>query len=120
MMYLYMVGIFVAIVNVSLLTRKMPRSCLVANFVILLIGVACMPTYYATFTEITAVQYAEIKQISDEIKDQTAAKKIQTLITQSLDDKSISMKEFTTIKEAYDTYSNEAQKLVIAKNGAKL
>lgn len=119
MLYLYVGGILIAVINITLGFRKNPKHGLIANFLILLVGLAFMPLYYATFTEIETTQYAEINQISQEIKANEGAAELKAMIEKSLDDKKITVKEYSHIQEAYSALMNDQIGKAIIKNGVQ-
>lgn len=77
------------------------------------------PEIKAALTEIDSDRYVEVDQISAQIKNEKTdkAKKIRTLITNSLENNKITVREYKNIKEAVEYYELQTQK--IDKDGIK-
>ena len=119
MLYLYVGGVLVALVNGFFVTRKLPVASLVTPVVILAIAVVMFPTYAGAVSEINTEQYAEIHAITAEIKDDEGAQSIHNLITESMENEKISLNEYEDIQTAYANYKQKSLNKSINSIGVK-
>lgn len=119
MLYLYVGGVIVALVNAYFITRKFPLASLLTPVVILALAVGLFPKYANAVIEIDADRYSEINAIMVEVKDDQSALTLKNIITETMKNEKISNGEYDNIKTAYAEYKQTGLKKTIAKNGDK-